>query len=143
MRCKTNLTMYDKKPEGMKNYLRYNGPHFSKNLYEMAVKRMYKEDPETGKKERMKPLKKEDIDKMLEDNDITLNYNELWDYMYVASMGIADYYGEGKAIEDEEHLARYIKDTVDDVDAADGEIFECFIAKCARRGVVIDWDEAL
>ncbi len=143
MRCTTNLTIYDKKPEGMKNYLRYNGPHFSKNLYEMAVKKMYKEDGDTGRKERMKPLKKEDVDRMLEEYNITLEYNELWDYMYVASMGIADYFGEGKSLEDEKHLAQYIKDTVDDVDAADGEIFECFIAKCARRGTVIDWDDVL
>jgi hypothetical protein len=41
---RTDLTQYDIKPEAMINYLRYNGPHFSKKLVEFAVKHMKKEN---------------------------------------------------------------------------------------------------
>jgi len=37
-----DLTQYDIKPEAMVNYLRYNGPHFSKKLAEFAVSKMRK-----------------------------------------------------------------------------------------------------
>lgn len=39
---KTDLTQYDIKPQAMINYLRYNGPHFNKKLYEFAVSKMTK-----------------------------------------------------------------------------------------------------
>jgi hypothetical protein len=39
---RTDLTQYDIKPEGMVNYLRYNGPHFNKKLMEFAAKHMEK-----------------------------------------------------------------------------------------------------
>jgi len=36
----TDLTQYDIKPEAMINYLRYNGPHFSKKLVDFATSKM-------------------------------------------------------------------------------------------------------
>ena len=36
--------MYDDIPRPMKRYLRENGPHFNKELYEFAVSKMYKEN---------------------------------------------------------------------------------------------------
>lgn len=38
----TDLTQYDVKPEGMINYLRYNGPHSNKKLCEFAASNMKK-----------------------------------------------------------------------------------------------------
>lgn len=32
-----DLTQYDIKPESMINYLRYNGPHFSKNQQNLLL----------------------------------------------------------------------------------------------------------
>ena len=37
---RTDLTQYDIKPEGLINYLRYNGPHFNKKLFEFAISKM-------------------------------------------------------------------------------------------------------
>ena len=49
----------------------------------------------------------------------------------------------GIRIDDYKYVAKYIKDTLDDEDAADGEVFECFLAKCDRRGVRVDWEDML
>lgn len=41
---RVDLTQYDIKPEGMINYLRYNGPHFNNKLLEFSAKQMTKKD---------------------------------------------------------------------------------------------------
>ena len=37
-----DMTQFDKKPEGMINYLQYNGPHFNEKLCKFAVSKMTK-----------------------------------------------------------------------------------------------------
>jgi hypothetical protein len=44
-------------PEGMENYLSFNGWHFSKKMCQWAVSKMYKES--NGKKEKITPITKE------------------------------------------------------------------------------------
>ena len=46
-----NLDMYLDTPYEMKQYLRRNGYHFSKKMYEFATSKMYKTNKE-GKKEK-------------------------------------------------------------------------------------------
>jgi hypothetical protein len=53
----------------------------------------------------------------------------------------ADYWGT--TIEDDEHLARFIEDTLCDVDAADGQVFARYLADCSVKGCVIHWNEML
>lgn len=67
---RTNFTDYDEKPEGMINYMRYYGPHFSKRLCEFAVSLMTKED---GKP--IKPFSKEEVRNMLQTAGITLRHD--------------------------------------------------------------------
>lgn len=47
------------------------------------------------------------------------------------------------SITDEQHLALYVKDVVDDVDAGDGEIMREWDAKMTSRGIAVDWEEIL
>ena len=56
-------------------------------------------------------------------------------------MAKADYWGS--SIEDERHLALYIKDVIDDPDASDGTVFNRFYADCCHNGIAIDWSEML
>ena len=63
------------------------------------------------------------------------------DHVYVANMCKADFWG--KSIKDEESLAHYIKDTVDDVDQKDGFIFNRFYADCCHNGMPIPWEDLL
>ena len=44
---------------------------------------------------------------------------------------------------DEQHLALYIKDMVDDPDAPDGMAMSMWYAKMIRAGEPIEWDEML
>lgn len=51
----------------------------------------------------------------------------------------ADYLGS--SIEDEHHLIKYVKDTVDDVDASDETTFRRWVATMVGNGIPIDWYE--
>ena len=49
----------------------------------------------------------------------------------------------GSSIVDEQHMALYIKDVIDDVDAPDGLVFNRFYADCCYKGIAIDWEDML
>lgn len=136
---RTDLTQYDIKPEGMINYLRYNGPHFNKKLLDFAVSKMYKRSGNI--QVRISPYEKDYVDTLLKNNNITLKNNQLYDHVYVACMCKADFLGS--SITDELHLAKYVKDVIDDDDAYDGMVFNRWYADMCRMGIVIDWDEMI
>lgn len=131
-----NFTDYDEKPEGMVNYIRYYGPHFSKKMCDFAVSMMTKEDDKP-----ITPYTKEQVKSILSDNGVTLKHDQMYDSTYVANMCIADFYGS--SIEDERHLALYVKNVIDDPDAVDGQVFNRFYGDCCFRGIAIDWYEML
>ena len=135
----TRTGSYDEIPEGMKAYINNYGCHFNKKLYHEAVSRMYKEAG--GRKEYMKPYTKEQVDSMLESYDIKLKRNKLYDACYVASMCAADFLG--KSVPTEEHLAKYVKDVIDDVDAEEGYVFNRFYADTMFMNNPIEWDEMI
>ena len=62
-------------------------------------------------------------------------------HVYVANMARADFYKS--SIKDEEQLAQFIKDMVDDADQKDGFIFNRFYADCCHNGVPIPWEDVL
>lgn len=131
----TDLTQYDIKPEGMINYLRYNGPHFSKKLAEWAISKMKK----NGK--TLQATSKEEIDRVMQSLNIQATNNMLYDYVYVFNMAKADFYGS--SLENDKQLAKYVKDYIDDEDGYDGIAFNRFLADCARKGIAIDWESVI
>ena len=135
----TRTGSYDEIPEGMKAYINNYGCHFNKKLYHEAVSRMYKESG--GRKEYMKPYTKEQVDSMLESYDIKLKRNKLYDACYVANMCKSDFLG--KSVPTEEHLAKYVKDVIDDVDAEEGYVFNRFYADTMFMNNPIEWDEMI
>ena len=136
-----SLDQFDVLPPSMINYLRHYGRHFNKKLCEFATKRMRisKEDDEDEKE--FKPISKEKVDTILSNHNIKLKNNQLYDYVYVANMCKADFYGS--SIEDDKHFALYIKDVIDDVDGYDGLVFNRWYADMCRKGIAIDWEEML
>lgn len=134
---KTDLTQFDIKPEGMINYLRYNGPHFNKKLCDFAVSKMTKKAGST--QVPIIPLNRAEVDKLLSDYNVTLTNNQLYDYVYVANMCKADFLGS--SVPDNAHAAKYIKDVIDDDDAYDGIVFNRWYADMCRKGVVINWED--
>jgi hypothetical protein len=127
-------------PEDMRTYLSYYGMNFSKKLYEFAVENMRRESAD-GRLERVKPLVVDELKNILSKYKINIESNDLYNALYLAAMVKADYWGT--TIEDHEHLARFIEDTLCDVDAADGQVFARYLADCSVKGCVIHWNEML
>lgn len=140
-KCRMPLDMYDLKPEAMVAYLRYNGYHFSKKMCEWAVKQMYKYDPSTKRDVNISFWDKEKVDALLLGQGIEVKNKIGYDHVYVANMARADFYKS--SIKDEEQLAQFIKDMVDDTDQKDGFIFNRFYADCCHNGVPIPWKDVL
>ena len=127
-----SLDNYDDRPLSMKRYLKYYGPHFNKKLCSFAVSKM---------KHGKEPIHKEKVDEVLDKYNIDLEYNELYDYVYVYNMGNNDFLGS--SIIDEKHLALYVKDVIDDKDGYDGIVFNRWYADMVTLGIPIEWDEML
>lgn len=129
------LDLYEDLPKNMRKYLMHNGWHFNKSLCDFAVSLMKKQ----GKK--LDPLSKEFVDKLLDQHKIQLDNNVGYDYVFVANMCKADYYGS--SITDDKHFALYIKDTIDDEDAADGTTMRRWYATMVSNGIIVDWDDSI
>lgn len=126
-------------PSGMEEYLSYNGWHFNKKLCEWAVSKMYKK---SGiRKEYITPYTKESVDTLLKAHNIKLENNFGYDCVYVANMAKADYYES--SIVDEVHLAKFIKDYLDDPDGYDGIAMTRFYADCIGSGTPISWEDMI
>ena len=65
----------------------------------------------------------------------------MYDSTYIANMCKADYLGS--SIVDDVHMALFIKDAIDDPDAADGTIFNRWYADMCYNGIAVDWAEML
>lgn len=132
------LDSYDKFPEGMREYLSAYGWHFSRKMCEWASKKMKCKD-ETGKEKKFEPLKMDDVEELLKKAGVKLEHDKGYDAVYVANMAKSDYMKS--SIADDAHLALFIKDYIDDVDAYEGMPFTRFYADCIGSGTPIDWEQ--
>lgn len=130
---------YDEIPEGMKRYINNYGCHFNKKLCDEAVSRMYTEV--NSKKEYIRPYTKDQVESILSTNGIKLERNKMYDHVYVANMCKADFLG--KSVPTEQHLAKYVKDVIDDSDAEEGYVFNRFYADCMFMDNPIDWEDVI
>ena len=120
-------------PQGMQNYLRYNGWHFTEKMCAFAVSRMRGLD---GK--RIKPWSREEVDGLLAAANVIIDNNELHDYVFVANMCKADYYNN--SITTDDNVAKFVKDYIDDPDGYDGLPFTRWYADMRAKGIPIDWE---
>lgn len=134
-----SLDTYDVIPEAMKNYLRHNGRHFSEKMCKFAVSKMRK--LEDGREVKVKMLDKIKLENLLAIYNISLENDVLYDGVYVLNMANADFYGS--SLRDESNLIQFVKDYIDDIDQADGFVFNRFYSDCVRKGVPIPWNECL
>lgn len=136
---KEGFDTYDEIPEDMLVYLRYNGRHFNRKLVEFAVSKMTTKDS-NGTEIVLEPITREQLKTMMQQNRVHLNSNDnYYDAVFAANMCKADYLGS--SIPDEEHLCKYVKDVIDDVDGYDGIVFNRWYADMCRKGIQIDWYE--
>ena len=133
--------MHDDMPIGMKRYISNYGWHFNKRAYDYAATQIKKRNSRTLKEENVEPYTKEYVDELLAKYNVQLKRKIMYDYVYAALMCKADYLGS--SIEDEKHLALYIKDTIDDYDASDETTFRRWVATMIGNGNPIDWYEII
>jgi hypothetical protein len=136
---RVNFTQYDEFPEAMLIYMKNYGPHFNKKLFKFAVSKMTKR--EGGVERPITPFTKEEVEALLARQGVVVERGQLMDATYVACMCRADFIGS--SIADERHVALYIKDVIDDVDAPDGLLFNRWYADMCYKGIAIEWDEML
>lgn len=129
------LDIYDELPKSMLTYLRNYGFHFNKEAFDFAVGLM-----ERGSR-KISKMSKEDVDNLLMRFGIALENNIMYDAAYVANMCRADFFKS--SVPDEQHLAMFVKDYVDDEDQVDGFIFNRWYADMTKKGLPIDWEELL
>jgi hypothetical protein len=131
---RANLTQYDEYPQEMLIYMRNYGPHFNRKLFEFAVDNMT--TIIDGEEKKIKPYSKEEVANILQLQGVTVKRNQLYDAAYVANMCKADFLGS--SIKDEKHLALYVKDVIDDIDANDGIVFNRWYADMSYSGIAVD-----
>lgn len=137
--CTGDLSQYDIKPKYMLNYIRYYGYHFNKALCEFAVSKMYKKQGDS--KVKITAYSKEEVDNLLKRYNIKLDNKKGYDYVYVANMCKADFLGS--SVPNEQYLAKYIKDVIDDPDGYDGLVFYRWYADACKTGTIIDWEDMI
>lgn len=117
-------------------YLAEMGWHFNRKACEYAVQFLKDRNDKP-----IKPYSKEEVDEMLKRQNVTLENNKGWDYVYVANMAKSDM--SGSPLADEKSIAAYVKIVIDDADAADGEIMGCWYVKMIFRRIPVEWGEFL
>ena len=130
------LDSYEMIPEEQRAYLMNYGKNFNEKMCRFAVSMM-----RDRKGNKVEMVKKDDLEKKLKENNIEIENDVMYNGVYVFAMCAADFMGS--SIEDEKHALLYVKDYIDDPDAADGQVFNRFFADCVNAGIPIDWAEMI
>lgn len=125
------MHQYDIIPEELRKYLAQFGKHFNHKLCDYAVSLMMKAGPD-GKPVRITPMTREEVDALIKSNGVELKNNVLYDHVFVANMVKSDQLGS--SIIDAKHHALAIKDYIDDVDKAEGYLFDRWISDICGLG---------
>ena len=126
----------DLTPEGYREYKRRHGRHFSEELCEFAVSMMKLED---GKP--VTPMEKQEVDGLLKEFKVEVKNGKEYDTVFVANMGMADYLND--SVPDLEHLARYVRNVIDDPDGYDGIAFGRWFSDMCNKRVEVPWEKFL
>jgi len=130
------MDYYDILPSGMDAYLSNYSWHFSKKMCEWAVGMMRDRN---GEKLAMRS--KEQVDAILQAHGVKLEHDYGYDKVFVMHMGLSDY--SGSSVPDEAHLAKYVKDVLDDKDGYEGVALTRFLADCSAKGVPVMWEDVI
>lgn len=124
-------------PDDIRAYLEKNGWSFSKKMCEFAVGRM---KDRNGKK--LESLTKEQVDKLLKTYEIVLKHDNGYDCVYCLPTWRSPTIGDRRS-GDEQQLARFVKDYIDDEDAYPGMPFTRYFADLIGSGTNVPWDDVL
>lgn len=133
--------MYGAKPREQEIYLANYGWSFNRRACMHAVKHMKRRNASTGKDEPVEMKTKEEVEEFLNKHNIKLEHNMGYDFVFVYHMALADYFKS--SIADEEHLAKFVKDYIDDVDNPGGNAFRKWYADCIAKGIPVEWADLI
>lgn len=117
-----------------RKYMRLYGPHFTKELCDFAASLMEND------KGPIIPITKKELEEKFKAQNIKLEYDKLYDAVYVANMCKADYLG-GAVPNNDYNLCMYVKATIDDPDGYDGQPFNRWLSDVEGMHVPVDWSE--
>lgn len=131
------LDYYEIMPKGMDAYLANHGRHFSKPMLEWAVSMM-----RDRKGAKMSVPEKKKTDEVLRSFGVELERNKgYYDATYVWCMAKSDYLGS--SLQDDAHLALFVKDYIDDKDGNPTRAFDEFYINCIAKGIDIPWEDVI
>ena len=130
------LDSYGTLPRDMEEYLSSHGWHFSKKMCEHAVSCMRNR---AGSK--IEPYTKEKVEALLKQYNIEVKNAKGYDCVYVMNMALADYHGS--SIADQQRLAMFVRDYIDDQDGYEGIALTRYYADCIGKGEPIEWGEMI
>ena len=88
------------------------------------------------------PLDRKQFDELMKVYNVKLKRKEgYYDGMYVWAMATADYLGS--SVIDEQHLAKFVSDYIDDIDGNPTRAFDEFYINCIAKGVDIPWKDII
>jgi len=115
----------------------YQG-HFSKKLATWAINNMESEDPSTGKIKRIPVVPVDDVVEILKANDVKIPYESKYDAWYLYMMTLND---NPESLATDKLRAKYIEETICDIDGEPTNVLACFKAKMCNAGIPIYWQE--
>ena len=131
------MDYYEILPAGMEAYLSHHGHHFSKPMLEWAASLM-----EDRRGNKVSVPEKKEFDEKMRSYSQKLQRNEgYYDGIYVWCMATSDYLGS--SVIDEQHLAMFVKDYIDDIDGNPTRAFDEFTMNCQAKGVDIPWEDII
>lgn len=128
-------------PIEMRSYLRSFGWNFNKKACEFAISKMRYKNPATGKEERVEMKTKEQVEEILKRYNVKLEHDNGYNGVYLYHQGFSDLFKS--SIVDEQHLAMYVKDMIDDEDLPGSNCFRQWLSNCDAKGIVVDWIDIL
>ena len=138
---RNRLDQYDDMPAGMLAYIRQFGWHFNRKMCNWAVSMMKRRNQSGAKEERINPMGFDAACDFFKKYGVVIDNDIAYDKVYVLNMVRADYMKS--SIEDEMHMALFVKDYLDDPDGYDGLALTRFVADCIGKGIPIMWEDML
>lgn len=121
-------------------YMEAHGPHFSERAVGWAASMMERRDAGGGLA-RIRPFTRDEVESMLSRHGQDIGGACIWDAVYAADMCRADHMGG--SVMDEAHMARFVREYVDDPDGYEGMPFTRFVADCRGAGTPIPWGDII
>lgn len=134
-----SLNTYKDKESYFDEYIDKYGYHFNDKLCDWICSNMYKKNKQIGSIEKIMPFTKDEVDSMITRYNVSMKpgYKNNHDYVYLANMCKADYYGS--SITDDYHLVLFVKNTLEDVDAEECSVFKKWLSSVDDCKSSLDW----